>query len=92
MRNSLDLNPMENCWAYMKHKLKRDHTITLLTKLITAIKTIWLNNMPFVYFQMLAILCPGGSKEVMFQKGLMTNTDKIVLYGKNIFYVRGVNT
>jgi transposase len=39
--NSPDLNPIENLWAIMKGKLKKDHTITSLPLLIKAIKMMW---------------------------------------------------
>jgi hypothetical protein len=42
-----NLNPIENCWSYMKHKLKRDHTIKSHPKLITAIKMMWVKTCPW---------------------------------------------
>jgi hypothetical protein len=70
--NSPDLNPIENCWAYMKRKLKRDSTITSLPKLITAIKMMWVRDMPLAYFEKLADSMPRRIKEVLSQKGQMT--------------------
>jgi transposase len=40
--NSPDLNPIENFWSHMKRKLKEDHTITSVPKLMQAIKKMWL--------------------------------------------------
>ncbi len=40
--NSPDLNPIENCWSFMKHKLKAEKFETnSLPKLINAIKKMW---------------------------------------------------
>ncbi len=36
--NSQDLNPIENCWSYMKKRLKGNSDITSLPKLMEAIK------------------------------------------------------
>ncbi len=36
--NYLDLNPIENCWGYLKSKLKNERAVTSLPKLIKAIK------------------------------------------------------
>jgi transposase len=38
--NSPDLNPIENCWNYMKEKLKSKDTGSL-PKLINEIKLLW---------------------------------------------------
>jgi hypothetical protein len=39
--NSLDLNAIENCWSYMKRKIKGNTDITSLPKLQEAIKRMW---------------------------------------------------
>jgi hypothetical protein len=70
--NPPDLNPIENCLAYMTHKLKRDPSITSMLKLTTAINMMWIKDMPFAYFQKLADSMPRRIKEVMLQKGQMT--------------------
>ena len=44
--NSPDLNPIENLWSIMKRRLKRDHTITSLEKLVEAIKRMWISEVP----------------------------------------------
>jgi hypothetical protein len=49
----------------MKRKMKGDHTITSLPKLITAIK-MWEKNMPLAYFQKLADSVPRRIKEIIF--------------------------
>jgi DDE superfamily endonuclease len=44
--NSPDLNPIENLWAIMKGRLKKDHSITSLQKLEEAIKKMWVSDVP----------------------------------------------
>jgi transposase len=56
--NSPDLNPIENCWSFMKKKLKEGHTITSLPKLIAAIKRMWVRDIPKEYFQKLSASMP----------------------------------
>lgn len=70
--NSPDLNPIENCWSFMKAKLKDDYTITSLPKLIEAIKMMWVRELPLDYFQKLASSMPRRIKAVMAAKGQMT--------------------
>jgi hypothetical protein len=70
--NSPDLNPTENCWAHMKHKLKWDCSIISLLNLIKAIKMMWAKDMPWAYFWKLANSMPRRIKEGMLQKGQMT--------------------
>jgi transposase len=52
--NSPDLNPIENCWSYMKRRLKGDSTITSAKKLEEAIKNMWIKEMDSQYFKNLA--------------------------------------
>jgi transposase len=71
--NSPDLNPIENCWSQMKRKLKAErHSTTSLPKLITAIKTMWVTDMPHSYFLSLAHSMPKRIREVLANQGQMT--------------------
>jgi hypothetical protein len=69
--NSPDLNPIENCWAFMKSKLKASN-ITSLPGLIEAIKLMWVRELPLEYFQKLARSMPRRLKAVLAAKGQMT--------------------
>jgi transposase len=70
--NSPDLNPIENCWSHMKRKLKEDHTITSVPKLMQAIKKMWLKDMTRDYFKELSASMPRRLQMVIDQKGEMT--------------------
>ena len=70
--NSPDLNPIENCWSFMKLKLKDDRAITSLPKLIEAIKMMWVRDLPQSYFKELAHSMPRRIKSVLENKGYMT--------------------
>jgi transposase len=70
--NSPDFNPIENCWSFMKKKLKEDHTITSLPKLIEAIKRMWVRDIPKEYFQKLSASRPRRLQMVLDQMGEMT--------------------
>jgi hypothetical protein len=70
--NSPDLNPIENCWSHMKRKLKGDRNITSLTKLVEAIKMMWVQDMSLDYFQTLASSMPRRLRMVIEQKGKLT--------------------
>jgi transposase len=70
--NSPDLNPIENCWGYMKAKLKKDSAVTSLPKLIHAIKMMWVKDMPIDYFRKLSDSMPSRIKKVLANKGHMT--------------------
>jgi transposase len=71
--NSPDLNPIENCWSYMKLKLKAARfDTTSLPKLIHAIKKMWVEDMPSSYFLNLAHSMPRRLKAVIDNKGQMT--------------------
>jgi transposase len=43
--NSSDLNAIENCWSHMKRKLKEDHIITSVPKMMQTIKKMWVHDM-----------------------------------------------
>lgn len=70
--NSPDLNPIENCWSYMKKKLKEDHTITSVPKMMQAIKKMWVKDMSLDYFKGLSASMPRRLQMVIEQKGEMT--------------------
>ncbi len=60
--NMPDLNPIKNCWAYMKAKLKMNSAITSLPKLVEAIKLMWVRDLPLDYFQSLSSSMPCASR------------------------------
>ena len=66
------MNPIENCWSHMKRKLKEDHTITSVPKLMQAIKKMWLKDMTRDYFKELSASMPRRLQMVIDQKGEMT--------------------
>lgn len=70
--NSPDLNPIENVWSVMKAKLKNDHSITSLPKLIKAIKIMWVSDMSKELFRKLARSMPRRLQKVIEAKGQMT--------------------
>ena len=70
--NSPDLNPIENVWGIMKARLKSDHTITSLPKLISAIKMMWTFAMEKDLFKKLARSMPERLQAVIDAKGQMT--------------------
>jgi hypothetical protein len=70
--NSPVLNPIENCWSYMKKKLKGNSDITCLPKLMEAIKMIWVKDMKLDYFQKLSDSMPRRLQIVIEAKGEMT--------------------
>ncbi len=70
--NSPDLNPIENCWEYIKSKLKNDGAVTSLPKLIHAIKMMWVKDMPIDYFRKLSDSMPSRIEKVLANKGHMT--------------------
>ena len=70
--NSPDLNPIENCWSYMKAKLKDDASVTSIPKLIAAIKKMWVKELPQEYFKKLAHSMPRRIQEVISSHGSMT--------------------
>jgi hypothetical protein len=70
--NSPDLNPIENCWSYLKKKLKGNSDITSLPKLMEAIKMMWVQDMKLDYFQKLSDSMPRKLQMVIEAKGEMT--------------------
>jgi hypothetical protein len=70
--NSPDLNPIENCWSYMKRRLKTDSTITSARKLEEAIKVMWVKEMDINYFKNLADSMPKRIQCVIEHNGEMT--------------------
>jgi transposase len=70
--NSPDLNPIENCWSYMKRKLKANTDITSLPKLVEAIKLMWVEDMAIPYFKKLADSMPKRLQMVVDAKGELT--------------------
>jgi hypothetical protein len=71
-RNSPDLNAIENCWSYMKRRLKGNINITSLPKLQDAIKRMWELDMGLSYFRKLSDSMPKRLQLVIDQKGEMT--------------------
>lgn len=70
--NSPDLNPIENCWSYMKSKLKNSEAITSLPMLEQAIKKMWVEDLAISYFRKLADSMPKRLKTVIETQGQMT--------------------
>ncbi len=70
--NSPDLNPINNCWLYMKRKLNSNSDIFSLTKLVEAIKLISVSDMGISYFQKLVDSMPRRQQIVVDQKGDLT--------------------
>lgn len=71
--NSPDLNPIENCWAYMKRKLKAlADEKTSLPKLKDAIRKFWFEDMDAQYFKDLAHSMPRRLKAVLKNNGEMS--------------------
>jgi hypothetical protein len=58
--NLPDLNPIENCWSYMKYKLKSDQAVTFLPEMILSIRMMWVKvkDMPLEYFRKLCDSMP----------------------------------
>ena len=69
--NSPDLNPIENLWSIMKRKLKKNHTITSLEKLVKEIKVMWVNIKPDLC-KKLARSMPKRIKDCIENGGQMT--------------------
>jgi transposase len=66
--NSPDLNPIENCWNYMKEKLKLKDTSSL-PKLINEIKILWTTGLSKEYLKNLSDSMPSRIKKVLAVKG-----------------------
>jgi transposase len=69
--NSPDLNPIENCWSYMKGKLK-DKDIGSVPKLIKELKTLWISSISREYFKKLSDSMPSRIQQVIAAKGEAT--------------------
>ena len=69
--NSPDLNPIENLWAIMKGKLKKNKNITSLPLLIRAIKELWV-TLPRPLMLKLAHSMPSRIKKCLENGGQMT--------------------
>lgn len=66
--NSPDLNPIENCWNYMKEKLKSKDTGSL-PKLIHEIKLLWTLDLSKEYLKNLSDSMPRRIQQVLGVKG-----------------------
>ena len=69
--NSLDLNPIENVWGYMKSKLKKTK-MTSLQQLINEIKLFWVRDLSPAYLLKLAHSMPERIRKVVEAKGQLT--------------------
>ena len=71
--NSPDLNPIENLWAIMKHRLKGRDTSSV-PKLTTAVEQIWddLGKTGKDIIENLALSVPDRLEEVKTRKGRPT--------------------
>ena len=69
--NSPDLNPIENCWNWMKDKLKEKNTISQ-SLLIEEIKKLWCTGFPNEYLRKLSDSMPDRIQIVLKNKGEMT--------------------
>jgi transposase len=69
--NSPDLNPIENCWNFMKGKLK-DKDVSSVPKLINEIKMLWTTKISREYFKKLSDSMPTRIKKVLAAKGECT--------------------
>jgi transposase len=66
--NSPDLNPIENCWNFMKEKLKTKDTGSI-PKLIFEVKKLWTTGLPKEYLKKLSDSMPQRIKDVLAVKG-----------------------
>ena len=69
--NSLDLNPIENCWQKMKNIMKQKKTPNLET-LKLELTRVWCQKMSLDYFQNLSNSMPKRLQMVIKKKGNMT--------------------
>ena len=69
--NSPDLNPIENCWNFMKNMLRKKD-ISSFPKLTLEIKKLWINDLSRDYFKKLRDSMPGRLEKVIAAKGDMT--------------------
>jgi transposase len=70
--NSPDLNPIENCWNYLKQNLK-DKDTGSVDKLIAAIKMLWVKGLPRDYLKKLSDSMPRRIQKVLAVKGDATS-------------------
>ena len=68
--NSPDLNPIENCWNYIKNKLSTVNTNSI-QKLIMELKLLWI-SIKSEYFRSLSGSMPERLRQVIKNKGEMT--------------------
>ena len=66
--NSLDLNPIENCWVLLKQKVVA-HNPTSLSDLKQAIKQVWMNEISVNYCEKLCLSMPERIDDVLKNKG-----------------------
>ncbi len=66
--NSPDLNPIENCWNYMKEMLKTKDTGSI-DKLIKEIKILWTTGLTRDYLKSLSDSMPRRIQQVLAVKG-----------------------
>jgi transposase len=66
--NSPDLNPIENCWNYMKEKLKTVDTGSI-AKLTREVKMLWVTGLSKEYLRNLSDSMPQRIKQVLAVKG-----------------------
>jgi hypothetical protein len=77
--NSLDLNPIENCWNDMKEKLKSKDTGSI-EKLTREIKILFTTDLSKAYLKSLSDSMPIRIRQVLAVKGTALATDKLVFY------------
>jgi transposase len=65
--NSPDLNPIENCWSYIK-----DKDIGSVPKLIKELKILWTSSISREYFKKLSDSMPSRIQQVIAPKGEAT--------------------
>ena len=68
--NSPDLNPIENCWNYVKNKLSTVNTNSI-QKFIMELKLLWI-SIKLEYFRSLSESMPERLRQVIKNKGEMT--------------------
>jgi hypothetical protein len=66
--NNSDLNPIQNCWNYMKEKLKRKDTGSI-EKLMREIKILWTTDLSKKYLKSLSNSMPRRIWKVLTVKG-----------------------
>lgn len=69
--NSPDLNPIENCWNYMKNRLSTCNTSSV-PRLSHGIMKMWTQEMDLDYFRKLSDSMPRRLRRVIKAKGQMT--------------------